>query len=140
MPTPQEISREMKIPLKRVEKLRQIAKEPFSLETPKRGEDGSEATPWINSISDEKATNQEEAADKQTLRELTEQVLSLLSPREADILRKRFGIGEKKDFTLEEIGKEYSISRERVRQIQDKSLRKLKHPSRSRELKKFLSE
>ncbi len=138
MPTPQEISREMKIPLKKVKKLHQIAKEPLSFETPKRGEDGEEANPWSDSISDEKATNQEKVADQRTLREQTEQVLSLLSLREADILRKRFGIGEKQEYTLEEVGQIYDICRERVRQIEAKALRKLKHPSRSRELEKFL--
>jgi len=134
-PTPEEIAEKMEFPLEKVNKILRIAKEPISLEIPVgEGED----TFLESFIEDKKILPPEEAVIKMDLARQTRQVLSTLTPREEKVLRMRFGIGERTDHTLEEVGKFFAVTRERIRQIEAKALRKIKHPSRSKFLKSFL--
>jgi RNA polymerase primary sigma factor len=134
-PTPEEISERMDIPLDKVKKVLKIAKEPISLETPIGEEEDSHLGDFIE---DKKAVNPLDSVVKADLSDRTTQVLSSLTPREEKVLRLRFGIGERCDHTLEEVGQDFDVTRERIRQIEAKALRKLRHPSRSRKLKGFL--
>jgi len=134
-PTPEEISERMDIPLDKVKKVLKIAKEPISLETPIGEEEDSHLGDFIE---DKKAINPLDSVVKSALSDRTTQVLSSLTPREEKVLRLRFGIGERCDHTLEEVGQDFDVTRERIRQIEAKALRKLRHPSRSRKLKGFL--
>ncbi|MBN2233112.1 MAG: RNA polymerase sigma factor RpoD [Deltaproteobacteria bacterium] len=134
-PTPEEISERMDIPLDKVKKVLKIAKEPISLETPIGEEEDSHLGDFIE---DKKAVNPLDSVVKSDLADRTTQVLSSLTPREEKVLRLRFGIGERCDHTLEEVGQDFDVTRERIRQIEAKALRKLRHPSRSRKLKGFL--
>src|SRR5262245_4471568 len=134
-PTPEEVAEKLHIPLEKVRKVLKIAKEPLSLETPV----GEEADSHLGDFIEDKNTILPiDAAIQANLRETTTRVLAFLSPREERILRMRFGIGMNKDHTLEEVGQQFSVTRERIRQIEAKALRKLKHPSRSRILRSFL--
>jgi len=134
-PTPDEISERMDIPLDKVKKVLKIAKEPISLETPIGEEEDSHLGDFIE---DKKAINPLDSVVKSDLSDRTTSVLSSLTPREEKVLRLRFGIGERCDHTLEEVGQDFDVTRERIRQIEAKALRKLRHPSRSRKLKGFL--
>ncbi|NOY53900.1 MAG: RNA polymerase sigma factor RpoD [Deltaproteobacteria bacterium] len=134
-PTPEEISREMDLPLEKVRKVLKIAKEPISLETPVGEEEDSHLGDFIE---DKKIMSPTEAVVKINLQETVVKVLQTLTPREEKVLRKRFGIGEATDHTLEEVGQEFNVTRERIRQIEAKALRKLRHPTRSRILKAFI--
>ena len=134
-PTPEEIAEEMEYPLEKVRKVLKIAKEPISLETPIGEEEDSHLGDFIE---DKKVISPGEAVVNHSLGEQTRKVLTSLTPREEKVLRMRFGIGEKSDHTLEEVGRDFSVTRERIRQIEAKALRKLRHPSRSRKLKSFL--
>ena len=134
-PTPEELAEKLHMPLEKVRKTLKIAKEPLSLETP-IGEEGD--SQFGDLIEDKNAILPIDAAIQSNLRETTTRVLASLNPREERILRMRFGIGMNTDHTLEEVGQEFSVTRERIRQIEAKALRKLKHPSRSRELRSFL--
>jgi RNA polymerase primary sigma factor len=134
-PTPEEIAEKMEFPLEKVRKVLKIAKEPISLETPIGEEEDSHLGDFIE---DKKFMSPSEAAINLNLAEQTRKVLATLTPREEKVLRMRFGIGEKSDHTLEEVGKDFAVTRERIRQIEAKALRKLRHPTRSRKLKAFL--
>ncbi|MEN9580313.1 MAG: polymerase sigma factor RpoD [Pseudomonadota bacterium] len=134
-PTPEEIALKMELPLDQVRKVLKIAKEPLSLETP-IGEEGD--SHLGDFIEDKNATSPVDAAIGANLEEQTRKVLKTLTPREEKVLRMRFGIGEKSDHTLEEVGQDFEVTRERIRQIEAKALRKLQHPSRSKELKSFI--
>mgnify|MGYP001231579365 FL=1 len=134
-PTPEELSTKLSMPLDKVRKVLKIAKEPISLETPVGDEDDSHLGDFIE---DKNAVQPLEAAIHANLRETTTRILSSLTPREERVLRMRFGIGMNTDHTLEEVGQQFSVTRERIRQIEAKALRKLKHPSRSRKLRSFL--
>ncbi|MBW2018419.1 MAG: RNA polymerase sigma factor RpoD [Deltaproteobacteria bacterium] len=134
-PTPEEIAQKMEFPLDKVRKVLKIAKEPISLETPIGEEEDSHLGDFIE---DKKFMSPSEAAISLNLAEQTRKVLATLTPREEKVLRMRFGIGEKADHTLEEVGKDFAVTRERIRQIEAKALRKLRHPTRSRKLKAFL--
>jgi len=134
-PTPEEIAKKMEFPLEKVRKVLKIAKEPISLETPIGEEEDSHLGDFIE---DKKFMSPSEAAINLNLAEQTRKVLATLTPREEKVLRMRFGIGEKSDHTLEEVGKDFTVTRERIRQIEAKALRKLRHPTRSRKLKAFL--
>ncbi|MBN2331892.1 MAG: RNA polymerase sigma factor RpoD [Deltaproteobacteria bacterium] len=134
-PTPAEISERMDIPLEKVKKVLKIAKEPISLETPIGEEEDSHLGDFIE---DKKAINPLDSVVTSDLASRTTQVLASLTPREEKVLRLRFGIGERCDHTLEEVGQDFDVTRERIRQIEAKALRKLRHPSRSRKLKGFL--
>jgi RNA polymerase primary sigma factor len=134
-PTPEELSEKLHMPLEKVRKTLKIAKEPISLETP-IGEEGDSHLGDL--IEDKAAILPIDAAIQSNLRETTTRVLASLAPREERILRMRFGLGMNSDHTLEEVGQKFSVTRERIRQIEAKALRKLKHPSRSRELRSFL--
>ena len=134
-PTPEELSEKISMPLDKVRKVLKIAKEPISLETPVGDEDDSHLGDFIE---DKMAVQPLEAAIHANLRETTTRILASLTPREERGLRMRFGIGMNTDHTLEEVGQQFSVTRERIRQIEAKALRKLKHPSRSRKLKSFL--
>ena len=134
-PIPEEIAERMEVPLDQVRKVLKIAKEPLSLETP-IGED--EDSQLADFIEDKRATNPVDAVINNNLGDQTRKVLSTLSPREEKVLRMRFGIGEKSDHTLEEVGRDFEVTRERIRQIEAKALRKLQHPSRAKELKSFI--
>ena len=134
-PTPEELAEKLGMPLENVRKALKIAKEPFSLETPIGDEEDSHLGDFIE---DKNAILPIDAAIQSNLRETTTRVLASLTPREERILRMRFGIGMNKDHTLEEVGQQFSVTRERIRQIEAKALRKLKHPSRSRILRSFL--
>jgi RNA polymerase primary sigma factor len=134
-PTPEELAERLAMPLEKVHKVLKIAKEPISLETPIGDEEDSHLGDFIE---DKYAVLPLEAAIQANLRETTTRVLSSLTPREERVLRMRFGIGMNTDHTLEEVGQQFSVTRERIRQIEAKALRKLKHPSRSRKLKSFL--
>ena len=134
-PTPEEMAEKLSMPLEKVRKVMKIAKEPISLETPIGDEEDSHLGDFIK---DENAIIPVEAAINNNLRESTTRVLSSLTPREERVLRMRFGIGMNTDHTLEEVGQQFSVTRERIRQIEAKALRKLKHPSRSRKLRSFL--
>jgi RNA polymerase primary sigma factor len=134
-PMPEELAEKLRMPLEKVRKVLKIAKEPLSLETPV----GDEADSHLGDfIEDKNAILPIDAAIQSNLRETTTRVLASLTPREERILRMRFGIGMNKDHTLEEVGQQFSVTRERIRQIEAKALRKLKHPSRSRVLRSFL--
>jgi RNA polymerase primary sigma factor len=134
-PTPEEIAEKMELPLDQVRKVLKIAKEPLSLETP-IGEEGD--SHLGDFIEDKNAVSPSDAAINANLAEQTRKVLKTLTPREEKVLRMRFGIGEKSDHTLEEVGQDFEVTRERIRQIEAKALRKLQHPSRSKELKSFM--
>ena len=134
-PTPEEIAAKMEIPLDKVRKVLKIAKEPISLETPV-GED--EDSHLCDFIEDKRLATPSDAVSNLNLEEQTKKVLATLTPREEQVLRLRFGIGEKSDHTLEEVGQKFSVTRERIRQIEAKALRKLRHPSRSKRLKSFM--
>ena len=134
-PTPEELARKLNMPLDKVRKVLKIAKEPISLETPIGDEEDSHLGDFIE---DKNAVQPVEAATLSNLREATTRVLATLTPREERVLRMRFGIGMNTDHTLEEVGQQFSVTRERIRQIEAKALRKLKHPSRSRKLRSFL--
>src|SRR5205809_1004608 len=134
-PTPEELAEKLGMPLEKVRKVLKIAKEPLSLETPIGGEEDSHLGDFIE---DKNAILPIDAAIQSSLRETTTRVLASLTPREERVLRMRFGIGMNTDHTLEEVGQQFSVTRERIRQIEAKALRKLKHPSRSRILRSFL--
>jgi RNA polymerase primary sigma factor len=134
-PTPEELAEKLSMPLEKVRKVMKIAKEPISLETPVGDEEDSHLGDFIE---DKNAVLPIEAAIQANLRETTTRVLASLTPREERVLRMRFGIGMNTDHTLEEVGQQFSVTRERIRQIEAKALRKLKHPSRSRKLRSFL--
>jgi RNA polymerase primary sigma factor len=134
-PTPEELAEKLRMPLEKVRKVLKIAKEPLSLETPIGDEENSHLGDFIE---DKNAILPIDAAIQSNLRETTTRTLALLTPREERIIRMRFGIGMNKDHTLEEVGQRFSVTRERIRQIEAKALRKLKHPSRSRILRSFL--
>ena len=134
-PTPEEIARKIEFPLDKVRKVLKIAKEPISLETPIGEEEDSHLGDFIE---DKKVAPPGEAAINRSLHEQTKKVLSTLTPREEKVLRMRFGIGEKADHTLEEVGQDFAVTRERIRQIEAKALRKLRHPSRSKKLRTFI--
>ena len=134
-PTPEELAEKLVMPLEKVRKVLKIAKEPISLETPIGDEEDSHLGDFIE---DKNAIQPLDAAIQANLRETTTRVLASLTPREERVLRMRFGIGMNTDHTLEEVGQQFSVTRERIRQIEAKALRKLKHPSRSRKLRSFL--
>jgi RNA polymerase primary sigma factor len=134
-PTPEELAAKLGMPLEKVRKVMKIAKEPISLETPIGDEEDSHLGDFIE---DKNAILPVDAAVQSNLRETTTRVLASLTPREERVLRMRFGIGMNTDHTLEEVGQQFSVTRERIRQIEAKALRKLKHPSRSRKLRSFL--
>jgi len=133
--TPEEIAEKMDMPVDKVRKVLKIAKEPISLETPVGEEEDSHLGDFIE---DKKVINPSEAIVNLNLAEQTRRVLSTLTPREEKVLRMRFGIGEESDHTLEEVGQDFNVTRERIRQIEAKALRKLRHPSRSNKLKTFM--
>ncbi|ACA21020.1 RNA polymerase, sigma 70 subunit, RpoD [Methylobacterium sp. 4-46] len=134
-PTPEELAEKLAMPLEKVRKVLKIAKEPISLETPIGDEEDSHLGDFIE---DKNVVLPIDAAIQSNLRETTTRVLASLTPREERVLRMRFGIGMNTDHTLEEVGQQFSVTRERIRQIEAKALRKLKHPSRSRKLRSFL--
>jgi len=134
-PTPEEIAEKMELPLDKVRKVLKIAKEPISLETPIGEEEDSHLGDFIE---DKSVVSPAEAVINMNLAEQTRRVLKTLTPREEKVLRMRFGIGEKSDHTLEEVGQDFEVTRERIRQIEAKALRKLRHPSRSKQLKPFI--
>ncbi len=136
-PTPEELAEKLKMPLEKVRKVMKIAKEPISLETPIGDEEDSQLGDFIE---DKNAVLPLDSAIQENLKETTTRVLSSLTPREERVLRMRFGIGMNTDHTLEEVGQQFSVTRERIRQIEAKALRKLKHPSRSRKLRSFLDQ
>ncbi|MCF8028396.1 MAG: RNA polymerase sigma factor RpoD [Desulfobacteraceae bacterium] len=134
-PSPEEIAEKMEVPIDKVRKVLRIAREPISLETPIGEEDDSHLGDFIE---DKTFMSPSEAAINLNLSEQTRKVLATLTPREEKVLRMRFGIGEKSDHTLEEVGNDFDVTRERIRQIEAKALRKLRHPTRSRKLKYFI--
>jgi RNA polymerase primary sigma factor len=134
-PTPEEIAEKMEMPLDKVRKVLKIAKEPISLETPIGEEEDSHLGDFIE---DKSVVSPIEAVINNNLEEQTRRVLKTLTPREEKVLRMRFGIGEKSDHTLEEVGQDFEVTRERIRQIEAKALRKLRHPSRSKQLRSFI--
>ncbi|MBU0514590.1 MAG: RNA polymerase sigma factor RpoD [Proteobacteria bacterium] len=134
-PTPEEIAEKMEFPLEKVRKVLKIAKEPISLETPIGEEEDSHLGDFIE---DKKVVSPADAVISLNLSEQTRKVLATLTPREEKVLRMRFGIGEKADHTLEEVGRDFAVTRERIRQIEAKALRKLRHPSRSKRLRAFV--
>ncbi|AJE48029.1 RNA polymerase sigma factor RpoD [Celeribacter indicus] len=136
-PTPEELAEKLQMPLEKVRKVMKIAKEPISLETPIGDEEDSQLGDFIE---DKNAVLPLDAAIQENLKETTTRVLASLTPREERVLRMRFGIGMNTDHTLEEVGQQFSVTRERIRQIEAKALRKLKHPSRSRKLRSFLDQ
>ena len=136
-PTPEELAEKLQMPLEKVRKVMKIAKEPISLETPIGDEEDSQLGDFIE---DKNAVLPLESAIQENLKETTTRVLASLTPREERVLRMRFGIGMNTDHTLEEVGQQFSVTRERIRQIEAKALRKLKHPSRSRKLRSFLDQ
>ena len=134
-PSPEEIAQKMEIPIEKVRRVLKIAKEPISLETPIGDEEDSHLGDFIE---DKKFSIPSDAAIDFSLAEQTRKILATLTPREEKVLRMRFGIGEKSDHTLEEVGKDFTVTRERIRQIEAKALRKLRHPTRSKKLKTFI--
>ncbi|MGB0452659.1 MAG: RNA polymerase sigma factor RpoD [Bacteriovoracaceae bacterium] len=134
-PTPEEIAERMELPVEKVKKVQKISKEPISLETPIGEEEDSSLGDFIE---DKKIISPQDAVMSITLSEATRSVLSTLTPREEKVLRMRFGIGEKSDHTLEEVGQDFFVTRERIRQIEAKALRKLRHPSRAKQLKSYI--
>lgn len=135
-PTPQEVAERMDISVEKVQQIQKIAQEPISLESPVGEEEDSNLGDFI---SDPHALDPYEYTAKMKLREELDSVLGTLTPREARVLRLRFGLIDGRQRTLEEVGKEFNVTRERIRQIEAKALRKLKHPSRSRKLKDFMT-
>ena len=136
-PTPEELAAKLQMPLEKVRKVMKIAKEPISLETPIGDEEDSQLGDFIE---DKNAVLPLDSAIQSNLKDTTTRILSSLTPREERVLRMRFGIGMNTDHTLEEVGQQFSVTRERIRQIEAKALRKLKHPSRSRKLRSFLDQ
>jgi RNA polymerase primary sigma factor len=134
-PTTEEIAASMKLPVEKVRKIMKIAKEPISLETPIGEEEDSHLGDFIE---DKKVASPLESAIRKNLHQQVRRVLNTLTEREEKVLRWRFGIGEQTDHTLEEVGQEFDVTRERIRQIEAKALRKLRHPSRSKQLKSFI--
>jgi RNA polymerase primary sigma factor len=134
-PTPEELAEKLGMPVEKVRKVLKLAREPLSIETPVGDEEDGRLG---DLIEDKNAIQPIDAAIQSNLRETTTRVLASLTPREERILRMRFGIGMNKDHTLESVGQQFSVTRERIRQIEAKALRKLKHPSRSRILRSFL--
>ena len=134
-PTPEEIAKKIELPLEKVIKVLKFAKHPISLETPIGEEEDSRLGDFIE---DKKIAPPREATFNQDLREQTKKVLSTLTPRQEKIIRMRFGIEEKAEHTLEEVGQDYNLTRERIRQIEEKALRKMRHPSRSKKLRIFI--
>jgi RNA polymerase primary sigma factor len=134
-PTPEELAKKLVMPLEKVRKVLKISKEPVSLETPVGDEEDSSLGDFIE---DKNALQPLDTAIQSNLSESTTKILASLTPREERVLRMRFGIGMNTDHTLEEVGLQFSVTRERIRQIEAKALRKLKHPSRSKQLKSFL--
>ena len=135
-PTPEELSKELEMPIEKITEIQKIAQDPVSLETPIGEEDDSHLGDFIQ---DEDSPSPQEAASYTLLREQLEEVMSTLTPREAKVLRLRFGLDDGKARTLEEVGKEFDVTRERIRQIEAKALRKLRHPSRSKKLKDYMT-
>jgi RNA polymerase primary sigma factor len=135
--TPEELAKRMGIPEEKIRKVMKISKEPMSMETPIGDDEDSHIGDFIE---DENIKLPADVAVTESLKSVTEQVLAALSPREAKVLRMRFGIGMNKDCTLEEVGRQFDVTRERIRQIEAKALRKLRHPSRSEPLKSFLDD
>ena len=135
-PTPEEIAAEMEIPVKKVTEIQKIAQDPVSLETPIGEEDDSHLGDFIQ---DDDSPAPQDAAAYTLLREQLEEVMKTLTPREAKVLKLRFGLEDGKSRTLEEVGKEFNVTRERIRQIEAKALRKLRHPSRSKKLKDYMN-
>jgi RNA polymerase primary sigma factor len=133
-PTPEEIAEKIELPLNKVSTILQISREPISLEVPVGEEEDSQLADFIE---DKKIASPRDATINYDLQEQTQSALSTLTSREEKILRMRFGIGEKADHTLEEVGQDFSVTRERIRQIEAKALRKLRHPVRSNTLKTF---
>jgi len=133
--TPEELAKKLAMPLEKVRKVLKISKEPVSLETPVGDEEDSSLGDFIE---DKNALQPLDTAIRSNLSESTTKILASLTPREERVLRMRFGIGMNTDHTLEEVGLQFSVTRERIRQIEAKALRKLKHPSRSKQLKSFL--
>ena len=136
-PTPEELAERLSMPLEKVRKVMKIAKEPISLETPIGDEEDSHLGDFIE---DKNAVIPVDAAIQANLKETVTRVLASLTPREERVLRMRFGIGMNTDHTLEEVGQQFSVTRERIRQIEAKALRKLKHPTRSRKMRSFLDQ
>ena len=134
-PSPEEIAEKMELPVEKVKKVLKISKEPISLETPIGEEEDSSLGDFIE---DKKIISPQDAVMSVTLSEQTRSVLATLTPREEKVLRMRFGIGEKSDHTLEEVGQDFFVTRERIRQIEAKALRKLRHPSRAKLLKSYI--
>jgi RNA polymerase primary sigma factor len=134
-PTPEELAEKMELPLDKVRTVLKIAKEPISLETPVGEDEDSNLSDFIE---DRSAVNPQDAVVERSLADQTLEVLATLSPREERVLKMRFGIGERSNHTLEEVGQDFEVTRERIRQIEAKALRKLRHPSRSRLLKSFV--
>jgi RNA polymerase primary sigma factor len=134
-PTPEEIAEKMELPLDKVRNVLKIAKEPISLETPIGEEEDSHLGDFIE---DKSVLSPAEAVIHMNLAEHTRKVLKTLTPREEKVLRMRFGIGEKSEHTLEEVGQDFKVTRERIRQIEAKALRKLRHPRRSNQIKSFI--
>jgi RNA polymerase primary sigma factor len=134
-PRPEEIAEKMEIPVDKVHKILKIAKEPISLETPIGEEEDSHLGDFIE---DKNAATPSENMVQNSLTETTRKVLATLTPREERVLRLRFGIGQSSDHTLEEVGQDFEVTRERIRQIEAKALRKLRHPSRSKRLSAFI--
>jgi len=136
-PFPEEIAKKMELPVDKVRKVLKIAKEPISLETPIGEEEDSHLGDFIE---DKKAEVPQESIIKLNLKEQTQRILQTLSPREERVLRKRFGIGSENEHTLEEVGQNFDVTRERIRQIEAKALRKLRHPNRSKKLRSFMED
>jgi RNA polymerase primary sigma factor len=134
-PVPEEIAEKMELPLEKVRKVLKIAKEPISLETPIGEEEDSHLGDFIE---DKKIANPLDSVTYKNLSDQTQRVLGTLTPREEKVLRLRFGIGERADHTLEEVGRDFDVTRERIRQIEAKALRKLRHPIRNKKLKSFV--
>jgi RNA polymerase primary sigma factor len=134
-PTPEELAARMDLPLEKIRRVMKVAKEPISLETPIGDEEDSHLGDFIE---DKSVPSPADAVIGMNLRDQTRKVLATLTPREEQVLRLRFGIGERSDFTLEEVGARFAVTRERIRQIESKALRKLRHPARARRLRGFL--
>jgi RNA polymerase primary sigma factor len=134
-PTPEELAERMEMPEEKVRKVLKIAKEPISMETPIGDDEDSHLGDFIEDLS---IVSPVDSATAEGLRESTQNILAGLTPREAKVLRMRFGIEMNTDHTLEEVGKQFDVTRERIRQIEAKALRKLRHPSRSEQLRSFL--
>jgi len=134
-PTPEEIAEKMEVPLEKVRKVLKTAREPISLETPIGAEENS---PLGDFIEDKGVVSPSDLVINANLAEKTRKILTSLTPREEKVLRMRFGIGEKDDHTLEEVGQVFDVTRERIRQIEEKALRRLRHPSRGKPLKEFI--